>query len=524
MKRSTSLIQGLIRTGRLIFHLLFFSTCFYLCGIACAEESSTTNTYLSTEEETEAQEVDPIELAVESVVKIYGDKFDSQKTLNKSEKYGNAFNGVGTGIIIDSRGYIVTNFHVIDGIRGIKVTTQDGKTYTGINVASDPVADIAIIKINTNNRKFVPIRIGKSSTVRRSQFPVFAIGNPLDDYSFSVTHGAISFLGRDIYVNPQLTYENAIQTSININPGNSGGPLLNEAGEMIGMIAAIRPDAAGISFAIPVDQVVDVSTKMILKQVAQSVYHGIHVKPAKTPKNRLVVSSVDPNSPAEKCGIAPGDVLLFGNEMEIKNTLDFALSMLDFRGNESFAVKLERKQEQYEFDLVFAAQNKQRNGRSIGSGDYAFTSKSGINQVKQPTAAVSQPNSRYGSKVTAEAPSTPQEIAWTVFGIRYSTYTPEQYSKLFSQYEGFYPEGGVRVEKVRANSPLYFAGIKEGDTIFLFDEWIIANDDDVIAIASALQSMKQETRKPVKVKIMLNRPKVLQGKITDDHRETEMEF
>ena len=236
-------------------HFLAFLCCFYCFCHFSGFAQSTKPSNISSARRTPTQIA--LEEARKAVVNLEGDRIE-KIDMNNPNEIGKAFNGMGTGVLIDPRGYIVTNHHVIDGIRNIKVTTSDGKEHKGIPIARDPVADIAIIKIN-DKEPFSTIKIGSSAD--EDLFwaeDAYAIGNPYG-YSFSASKGVISGLKRDVPVNEKLTYALAIQTSVPINPGNSGGPLLNNDGEMIGINAAIRQGSQCIAFAIPVDQVVEVA-------------------------------------------------------------------------------------------------------------------------------------------------------------------------------------------------------------------------------------------------------------------------
>ena len=147
---------------------------------------------------------------------------------------------MGTGIIIDERGYIVTNQHVIAGVDSLRVTLYDGSTFTAEPISYDVKHDLAIIKIEAS-RPLPVIPLGTSSDLRLGE-SVIAIGNAFG-YEHTVTAGIISSLSRDVEVNEHQSYKNLLQTDASINPGNSGGPLLNLDGEVIGINVAIRAGA-----------------------------------------------------------------------------------------------------------------------------------------------------------------------------------------------------------------------------------------------------------------------------------------
>ena len=197
-----------------------------------------------------------------SVVNIRGEKEIYSSDENSSETVRRV-KGMGAGVIIDSRGYIVTNFHVIDSIKEIQVTTADGKSYVARCIARDAATDLAIIKIETD----VPLQtiaIGDSNELEIGE-TVIAMGNAYG-YEHTVTKGIVSALHRTVQASDVQTYVNLIQTDASINPGNSGGPLLNIDGEMIGINAAVRAGAQGIGFAIPVDSALERVADMLQNQ------------------------------------------------------------------------------------------------------------------------------------------------------------------------------------------------------------------------------------------------------------------
>ena len=147
---------------------------------------------------------------------------------------------MGTGVVIDPRGYILTNYHVVDGVHEIQVTTSENKKYIASVVARDAETDLAVIKISPAE-KMDAIPLGTSSDLMQGE-PVIAVGNAFG-YDFTVTEGIVSALHRAVQINDAQYYDDLIQTSAAINPGNSGGPLLNIDGEMIGLNVAVRAGA-----------------------------------------------------------------------------------------------------------------------------------------------------------------------------------------------------------------------------------------------------------------------------------------
>ena len=234
--------------------------------------------------------------------------------------------GAGTGILVSSDGYVMTNNHVIEGSNTVTVVDSTGQQYTNVTVIGrDPLNDVAFLKINSNTT-FTPATLGNSSTVRIGQ-SVVAIGNALGQYSNTVTSGIISGLNRPVTAdsgNGQTeSLTDLIQTDASINPGNSGGPLLNMSGQVIGINTAIAQDANGIGFSIPIN-----STKGVLEGVLQTgkvsrAFLGVNylsVTPDVATQYKLTVkdgayvynangAAVSPGSPADKAGIKAGDVI-----------------------------------------------------------------------------------------------------------------------------------------------------------------------------------------------------------------------
>jgi S1-C subfamily serine protease len=225
--------------------------------------------------------------------------------------------GAGSGSIIDSKGYILTNYHVVEGAQEITVTMFDGKRYPAVFVGADPDNDIAIIKIEPD-RPLRPLKLGDSDTLQVGQ-RVFAIGNPFGLNS-TLTTGIISALGRPLTTEEGRVIENVIQTDAPINPGNSGGPLLNTSGEMIGINTAIFTPSGGnigIGFAIPVNTAKDLIPDLIKYGKVRRPWLGIVGVPLWPDLARalripieegILVSEVIRGSPAHRAGIRGGSI------------------------------------------------------------------------------------------------------------------------------------------------------------------------------------------------------------------------
>ncbi|OCR01855.1 serine protease [Oscillatoriales cyanobacterium USR001] len=231
--------------------------------------------------------------------------------------------GTGSGFIISADGQILTNAHVVDGADTVNVILKDGRSFEGKVLGEDPITDVAVVKIEAE--KLPTVTLGNSDRLLPGEWAI-AIGNPLG-LDNSVTAGIISATGRSSReVGVPDKRIGFIQTDAAINPGNSGGPLLNAAGEVIGMNTAIISGAQGLGFAIPINNAQEIAQQLITTGKAEHAYLGIEMATL-TPEvkqliNRdpsskirvnvnegILINGVIPNSPAAKAGFRPGDVI-----------------------------------------------------------------------------------------------------------------------------------------------------------------------------------------------------------------------
>ncbi|MCB9526900.1 MAG: trypsin-like peptidase domain-containing protein [Myxococcales bacterium] len=229
--------------------------------------------------------------------------------------------GAGSGFIIRDDGYILSNNHVIEKAKTIKVHLQDGREYAARLVGRDPATDLSLLKIDAQG-KLPTVPLGDSDQLQIGEW-VVAIGNPMG-LSHTVTVGIVSAKGRrEVRLDDRLRYADFIQTDASINPGNSGGPLFNLQGEVIGINTAINAHAQGIGFAVPINMVKTVLPALKDKGQVERSWLGIQIGPvtveqAKTaglerPTGALV-SAVVRQGPAELAGLRAGDVIVrFGD-------------------------------------------------------------------------------------------------------------------------------------------------------------------------------------------------------------------
>lgn len=228
--------------------------------------------------------------------------------------------GSGSGFVIERQGFILTNYHVIEGADRITVTLADGRVLKGEVVGTDPAIDVALIKV-TGAGPLPQAPLGNSDELRVGEW-VCAIGNPLG-YVHSVTVGVVSFIGRKLF---DASLDDYIQTDAAINLGNSGGPLINARGEVIGINSAISSRANNIGFAVPINQAVAVLPQLKTRGHVSRGFLGVGLTDVTPEMQRplnlsvargALVQDVTDNSPAQRAGLHPYDVVLAVDGREV---------------------------------------------------------------------------------------------------------------------------------------------------------------------------------------------------------------
>jgi serine protease Do len=258
---------------------------------------------------------------------------------------------LGSGVIIDPTGYIVTNEHVISVASKIIVTLSDGSTYEAKLVSSDPQNDLAVLKMDSP-KPFPYVEMGTSEDLMIGE-SVIALGNPLG-FKNSVTTGVLSATERTITLQGRsgvIKYEGLIQTDALINPGNSGGPLVNINGELIGINTAIVSAAQGIGFAIPVDKVRKTLIKLFDFQQINKVWLGAVVKELPKGQQGVGVEAVEKGSPADKAGLHEGDVIREVDGQTVIDALEFEKYLLKKEAGDSLKIVVDRDGRQKDFSL-----------------------------------------------------------------------------------------------------------------------------------------------------------------------------
>jgi serine protease Do len=352
---------------------------------------------------------------------------------------------LGSGFIMDAKGYVITNNHVVEGASKITIKLIGGGEYKATIKGRDPKTDLALIHITNPPAKLPFLKLGDSDAIRVGDW-VMAVGNPFG-LSHTVTQGIISAKGRVIGAGP---YDNFLQTDASINPGNSGGPLINLSGEVVGINTAILATGQGIGFAIPSNMAKEVIPQLLEKGKVIRGMIGVQVQTvtpelAKSfglsePKGALV-AQVNPGSPAEKAGIKRGDIITEFNGHPIQEMNELPRLVAGTAPGAKATVKVLRKGKEKTFTLT-------------------------IVELKE-------------EKQTAQAK---EEGRGEALGVIVKDITPE----LARRYR-LRDTKGALVLGVEQGSAAADAGIKPGDIVLEIDGQVVNSAKDFQAIVSKLK-------------------------------------
>jgi serine protease Do len=360
-------------------------------------------------------------------------------------------NGMGTGIVLDPRGYIVTNYHVVDDVQSLRVHLSDGTRLAARVIAAEKDTDLAVIKIDPP-RSLSMAPLGTSQDLMLAE-RVIAIGNAFG-YEHSVTVGHISAMKRDVTLNKEISYKSLIQTQTPINPGNSGGPLFNKLGEVVGVNVAIHAKAQNIAFAIPVDQMIVRAADMMSIRRRMGLRHGMivadnyqRVAEDTNLKRWVSVSRVEPDSPAAEAGIRSGDIIEKVNDITLATSVDLERSLLE-SATKGIPVKVRRGSESVDATLNLVS----------------------ANQVGTSTAQT--------------------DLIWRRLGVKLVPVAADAVTRIDRQLRG-----GMVIQEVTNNSSLVRGGLQRGDILIGLHLWEAIN---VTNIEFVLNHKELSTFNPMK--------------------------
>lgn len=292
--------------------------------------------------------------------------FFNQQPQNRKES------SLGSGFIISEDGYIVTNNHVVKDADQIKVVLHDNKEYQATIIGTDPMTDLALIKIDAKN--LLALKFGSSSKAEVGTW-VVAIGSPFG-LEQTVTAGIISAKGRIIGSGP---YDDFIQTDASINPGNSGGPLLNLDGEVIGINTAIVKSGQGIGFAIPSDLATGIITQLTQQKSVTRGWMGVAIQEVTEQLAKyyglkdvkgVYVAKVFEGEPAEKAGVVVGDVIYQINDKPVNSSRDLTFTVAGISVGETVNVKILRDGSEKTIKVKIGKRPADNPEAITGSDDY----------------------------------------------------------------------------------------------------------------------------------------------------------
>ncbi len=288
-------------------------------------------------------------LVTDSVEKV-GESLVSVSSMRLERRFFGTvpLEGQGSGVVLDSRGLIVTNNHVVDGAARVQVSLKDGRTFVGEVVGTDEATDLAVVRVEADNLPAADL--GDSESLKVGQF-VLAMGNALGlPGGPTVSLGVLSALGRPL-PGADFIFEGLLQTDAAVNPGNSGGPLADLEGRVVGINTAMIPFAQGVGFAIPINTVKRISGEILEKGKVERRWIGVSgtdLSPAVARRYGLgtdtgfLVAEVIPFSPAHAAGLRTGDVVVGAGGSDVRHTKDLLLALSKVGEGGSLEVAVDR--------------------------------------------------------------------------------------------------------------------------------------------------------------------------------------
>ncbi len=357
-----ALIGGIIGAGAAILTTGTSSTTIFTGSRSSSGTSS--NTAVSTSTVDTSEELTAAEVYAQNVNSTVG---ITTSTTTNYFGYETTSAASGSGFIITSDGYIVTNYHVVEDSDEITVSTYDGTSYQAELVGYDEDNDVAVLKIDAEG--LTPVVLGDSDSLSVGD-EVVAIGNPLGELTFSLTSGVVSALNRSVTLSTNVTMS-LIQTDCAINSGNSGGALFNMYGEVIGITNAKYSSSSSsssasidnIGFAIPINQVKDIITSIIETGTIEKTYIGVTVSDITTEaaassgiSSGALVQSVTENAPADEAGLETGDIITEANGTAISGSSELVAEVQKLSGGDEAVLTVYRDGETLEITVTVGTQ------------------------------------------------------------------------------------------------------------------------------------------------------------------------
>lgn len=365
------------------------------------------------------------------------------------EQSGPVQRGAGSGVVIDEKGYILTNNHVVGEADEIKVQFHDGKELAAKVIGADARSDLAVIQVDTKAYKVQPSRLGDSEKLRVGEW-VMAIGNPFG-LDHTVTVGVISAKGRSGIGNSKGGYQDFLQTDASINPGNSGGPLVNLDGEVIGINTAIYGPGAniGIGFAVPSEMAKPVVKELIATGKVRRPFLGITMQPFSEdmaramggPQKGALVQGLQANGPAEKAGVKRGDIIVRVDGKPIADSRDVQKQVLQHKVGDPVSLEL------------------WRDGKMV-----TLSAKAG------ELAGDESPSDKAGEQQSSKGK----------LGLSLQSLTPQMAERF-----GLKAESGALITGVKPGSPAAEANLQRGDVILEVNRKPVKNADEASRMLAA---------------------------------------
>jgi len=348
---------------------------------------------------------------------------------------------LGSGFVIHSSGYIITNEHVIDQATEVQVVFSNNEKLEAQVIATDAEHDLAVLKV-TPKKPLQTMTLGASDDLMIGE-PVYAIGNPFG-YAGTMTRGIVSALDRTLEAGANKSYKGLIQTDASINPGNSGGPLLNAYGHVIGVNTAIRADAHGIGFAISISRVRDLLPAFLNAEATNRAEIGFGVEERRTvnpPSDvvaQVMIRNVAANGAAAKAGLSNGMRLHAINKVPVTTVIDALVAIAAAKPGDTLALTVNR-------------------GNALA-------------EINVPVGKAPTPES--------------ETIIASKLGLETQTITPALAKK-----QKLAVAQGVLINGVKLDSPAANAGIKPGDILFQLGRYYVNSNEDV---ATLLKTVDRE--------------------------------